>query len=152
MKNLMLAGFVMAGLCLAGCSEAPTRKEFLAKETSSFQCYCVSNAVTAETALLDCVRYAEQCQQAGVKGILYDEVFARIYGRLYLVARHLGHNAEAEQHLQKFAYFDTLAHTLPRQNDQPQEEMERAIEKKFDSDLQIAWKNQSGPNTTGSTP
>ena len=152
MKCLMFSGIVLAGVCLVGCAKYPTREEFLAKEARCVQYYCASNALTAEAALLECARYAKQCQEAGVNGILYDEVFARIYGRLYLVERHLGHNAEAEQYLQKYARFHAVSSSLARQTGRPHGEMERLIEQKFDRSLQIAWKTQRGTDGTGRSP
>jgi hypothetical protein len=152
MKRLMVSGFVLAGVCLAGCTKSPSREEFFAKEAKCVQYYCASNAPTAEAALLECARYAEQCQKAGVKGILYDDVFARIYDRLYLVERHLGHSAEAEQCLQKYARFHAVSSTLARQTGRPHGEMERLIEQKFDHGLQTAWKTQRGTNATGRSP
>jgi hypothetical protein len=152
MERLMLSSFVLAGVCLVGCGKSPTRAEFLAKEAKCVQDYCASNAPTAEAALLECARYTQQCQKAGVKGILYDEVFARTYGRLYLVARHLGHNEEAEQYLQKYACFHAVSSSLARRTGRPHGEMERLIEQKFDRGLQTSWRSQRGTNATGRSP
>ena len=150
MKHITSASILVAGLCLVGCAKPPTAKEFLAKEGKCLECYCRSNALTAETALLDCVLYAQKCQKVGVNDILYDEVFARMYGRLYLVERHLGHNADAEQYLEKYAHFHGIAGSLARYTGRPHGEMERLIEQKFDSDLQVAWK--VGPRTNATDP
>ncbi len=147
MKRITLACIIIAGLFVAGCAKHPARDEFRVKEAKCLQCYCASNAVTAEAALLECARLAQQCQQAGVEGVPYDEVFARTYGRLYLVERHLGHNAEAEQYLEKYAHFHAVASSLARQTGRSHGEMERLIEQKFDSNLQVAWK--AGQNTNG---
>lgn len=152
MERGILAYLIMAGLFLAGCGKPPTTEEFLGQEAKCLQYYCASNALTAKAALLDCARYAEECQKAGVKGILYDEVFARTYGRLYLVERHLGHSAEAEQYLEKYARYHAVSSTLARQTGRPHGEMERLIEQKYDQALQPAWKTQRGTNATGISP
>ena len=112
------------------------------KEVECLRCYCASNAVTAETALLECARYAEQCRVAGVEGIQYDEVFARIYGRLYIVERYLGRSVAAEQCLQQYARFHAVSSSLARRAGRSHGQMERLIEHKFDDGLQTAWKTQ----------
>jgi hypothetical protein len=152
MERLMMSGFVLVGVCLAGCAKSPTREEFFAKEAKCVQYYCASNAPAAEAALLECAHYVQQCQKAGVNGILYDEVFARIYGRLYLVERHLGHSEAAEQYLEKYAHFHAVSSSLARRTGRPHGEKERLIEQKFDSALQAAWKAQRGANATGRSP
>lgn len=152
MERFMLGYSIMAGLFLAGCAKPPTMEECLAQEAKCLQCYCASNALTAEAALLDCARDTEACRKAGVKGILYDEVFARTYGRLYLVERHLGHSAEAEQYLEKYARYHAVSSTLARRAGRPHGEMERLIEQKYDQALQPAWKTQRSTNATGISP
>lgn len=142
MKCLTVNGFVLAAVCLAGCAGRPTKEEFSSRESECLKCYCASNAPAAEAALLELERYARQCQTAGVTGIQYDEVFARIYGRLYLVERRLGHSKAAEQYLAKYAHFHALSSTLARRIGRPYGEMERLIEHKFDDGLQAAWKSQ----------
>jgi len=141
-ERFVLIGLVLAGLCLAGCDRSPTKEEFLSKEMQCLQCYCASNAVAAETALLDCARYADACQKAGIDGIQYDEVFARIYGRLYIVERHLGRSEAAEEYLQMYARFHALSSSFARRTGRPYGEMERLIERKFDDGLQVAWRTQ----------
>jgi len=140
MKRFMLVSLALVGLCLAGCDKSPTREQFLSKEWKCLQCYCASNAVVAETALLDCARFAEQCRNAGVEGIQYDEVFARLYGRLYMVERRLGNNEAAEQYLQKYAQFHALLSSRARQTGRPFGEMVKLIDNKFDQGLQTTWK------------
>ena len=152
MKWVILGCVIIAGALLTGCSERLTREGLLAREAYCLRCYCASNAVVAEAALLECVRYAQQCQEAGVKDILYDEVLARTYGRLYLVERHLGHSAEAEQYLQKYARFHAASSSLARRMGRPHGEMERLIEQKFDHGMQTAWRIERGTDATGRLP
>jgi hypothetical protein len=109
-------------------------------ETKALRYYCASSAPAAEAALLDCARYAEKCQKVAVPGIIYDEVFARIYGRLYIVERRLGNGDRAEQCLEKYARFHAASSTLARRTGRPYGEMERLIEEKFNQGLQPAWK------------
>jgi hypothetical protein len=75
-------------------------------------------------------------------GIQFDEVFARNYGRLYLLERRLGHSEAAEKYLEKYAHYHALASTLARRTGRPYGEMERLIEHKFDQGLQVVWKSQ----------
>lgn len=141
-RRLVLIGLVLLGLWLAGCARYPTKEELLSKEAQCLRCYCTSNAVAAEAALLECARCAEQCQTAGIEGIQYDEVFARIYGRLYIVERHLGHSEAAEQYLQKYAHFHAVLSSVARRGGAPYGEMEKLLEHKFDRGLETAWKKQ----------
>ena len=149
MKRFTLTWLMLVALLFAACEKFPTKEAFLAKETKALQAYCSNDVPKAETALLECLDYAKGCQQAGVKGIYYDEVFGRTYARLYLVARHLGHNQEAEQYLQNYAHFHAIASTYARLNNRPYGEMERMFEQKFDRGLQIAWKPQKETNGSG---
>jgi len=142
MKRLVMVGWLVACACLVGCDDSPTRRILLKKEAECLQCYCFSNAPVARAALLDCARYAEQCQAAGVEGIIYDEVFARIYGRLYRVERRLGHTAEAERCLEKYSHFHALNSSVARRTGRPHGEMERLLDDKYDRGLQAAWKTQ----------
>ena len=140
MKRLKLSGIVLAVVCLAGCAGKPTREEFFSRESECLKHYCASNLLAAEAALIELERYAQQCQQAGVGGIQYNEVFLRIYGRLYLVERRLGHSKEAERDLEKYARFHGLSSTLARRMGRPHGEMERLIDEKVDQGLQVGWK------------
>ena len=140
MRHVVVGLVVIGGIFIIGCSNKPTKEEFFAREVQCLRCYCASNAVTAEAALLDCAQYAQQCQQAAVKGISYDEAFARIYGRLYLLERHLGHDAAAEQYLVKYAHYHAACSTVARRTGRPHGEMVRLIENRFDPGLQVMWK------------
>jgi hypothetical protein len=136
----MIGEVVLAGLLLAGCAKCPTREECFAKEARCLSSYCSSNAAVAEAALLDCAAYAHRCEQAGIEGIPYNEVFARLYGRLYLVARYLGHSEVAEQYLEKYAHYHAFASTQARQTGRVHGEMEALIRRKFDQGLEVAWR------------
>lgn len=138
----VLGGFVLAGVCLIGCAKYPTREEFLKMEAECLKCYCVSNATAAKAALLECIRYARRCQKAGIKGIQYDEVLARTYGRLYLVERHLGNSGRAEQYLQEVVQIYSGPSSVPGQTGQPPVEIWTLIEEKIDRGLIVAWKTQ----------
>lgn len=142
LERLVLSGLVLAGVCLVGCAQSPTREEFLRKEAECLKCYCASNGAAAEAALLECARYARQCQKAGVNGIKYDEVCARIYGRLYLVERHLGNSGTAEHYLQKVVPFYALPSSVPGRTAPPTANMQTLIEEKVDRGLKVAWKTQ----------
>jgi hypothetical protein len=142
MDRLIAVGLLLAAFCLAGCSEPPTKEKFSSRELKCLQCYCRSNAVSAEAALLECARYADACQKAGVKGIQYNEVSARIYGRLYLVEQHLGHSMAAEQFLQKYAKFRADSARVAGNAGLLRPEVERMIERELDHGLRTVWQSQ----------
>jgi hypothetical protein len=148
-QRLLLAGLVVAGLCLGGCAPTLSKEEFQTKEVSCLQAYCASNALAAEASLRECAQYAEACQRAGIQGIQYDEVFARIYGRLYVVERRLGQSQMAEECLQRYARHHAVLSSLARQTGRPHGEMERLIEVKFDDGMQTAWKDGENRDATG---
>lgn len=139
-RSFLVLGFIAAGLAFAGCGKPPTRQELLSREVKALHCYCASNAAVAETALLECARYVERCRQAGVEGIQYDEVLARTYGRLYLVARRLGHHPAAEQYLACYARVHARLSPEARRAARPCGEMERLIRNEYDGGLQTTWK------------
>jgi hypothetical protein len=142
MKRFTLSNFVLAVVCLAGCAGRPSREELLSIETECLRCYCASNALEAEAALRKLERYARRCQSASVTGIQYEEVFGRIYGRLYLLERRLGNSKAAEECLEQYAHFHGISSSLARRTGWPHGEMEKLIEHKFDDGLQIKWKSQ----------
>jgi hypothetical protein len=142
MKIMVIICSVVLSLCLSGCSERPTREQFLGNAARSLQCYCASNAPSAEAALMEFERYAHQCRRAGIKGIPYDEVLARTYARLYLLERHLEHEAAAERYLENYGHFYTTQGSLARQMDRPPGDMESLIQHKYDEGLRPRWKNQ----------
>ncbi len=136
----LLMGLVIAGLGCSGCRPPPTREKLLSCEVRALHCYCASNAVVAEAALLDCARYAEQCRQAGVGGIAYDEILALTYGRLYVVARGRGRDEAAERYLIQYARFHARLSTEARRSAGVYGDMERVISHKFDGGLRTAWR------------
>lgn len=133
--------FVIAGVCLAGCTqEHATRAELTRKEIKSMKAYCTGKAPAAEAALLECARYSARCQREGVSGILFDEVFARTYGRLYLVEKHLGKQRAAEEYYQKAAECYQRSYGARRRSIARSHEMQLLIEKELDRGLRVAWK------------
>jgi hypothetical protein len=142
MRWFDLCGCLCAGLCLAGCSQGPTRAEFLRREANSLRCYCTGSAAEAEAALRESERYARRCQQAGIPGILFEEVGARTYGRLYLVEKRLGREAEAEQYLQRAAECYRRSRAAASNRPWPARELRHLIEQETDRGMQVAWKRQ----------
>jgi len=139
--NYCFSIFVIAGMCVSGCmQEHATRAELTRKEIKSLKSYCTGTAQNAEAALRECERYCGCCQRDGVSGIRFDEVFARTYGRLYIVEKHLGKNAAAEEYFQKAAalYHKSLA-ANGRSVVRPHE-MQLLLEKELDRGLKVAWK------------
>ena len=139
--NLNLMMVIIAGLCFTGCDEErATRAQLIKKERESLKCYCTGNAHTAEASLLECERYSRECLRQGVSGIIYDEVFARTYGRLYLVNKHLRRNEAAEHYYRLAAdHYQRALGTIHRSIARPQE-MITLIEKELDQGLRIAWR------------
>jgi hypothetical protein len=152
MKNVILCCTILVSVFLAGCGNPPSKQEFLAMEAECVRCYTQSNALAAEAALLECVRFAEQCQKAGVRGILFDEVFARLYGRLYVVARHLGHNTQAERYLEKYGRYHAALSTLTRRTGHPHGEMVNLIKEKYDHGLHPVWMQDPDAVVLGRSP
>jgi hypothetical protein len=137
----MMAGYmVAASVLLTGCAQQPTLEEFVKREAQCLRHYCESDAIQAENALRDCLKYVQACERAGVTGISYDEVFARLYGRVYLVQRHLGQSREAEETLEKYARFNAAYSREGRELGRPHGDMEKLIEHRYDEGLRKAWK------------
>jgi hypothetical protein len=141
MKRVALIMSVCAVAWFAGCFRQPTKSEFLKIEADCFRCYCFSNAPVAEAALLECERYARQCQENSVNDILYDEVLFRTYGRLYLVSRHLGKRQAAEEYLQKAAECQRRFSGNPARTNRPTMVMRGLIEQDVDHGLTVVWKS-----------
>jgi hypothetical protein len=142
MKGLASIGTALAVAGAVGCSKQPTKSEFLRIEADCFKCYCFSNAPVAEAALLECERYAHQCREHSVNHIPYDEVLFRIYGRLYLVSKHLDRSQAAEQYLQKAAECYRRSSGNPARTNRPTMVMRGLIEQDVDQGLTVAWKTQ----------
>ncbi len=139
MRPLAISIFVLTVAGLVGCSQPATRTEFIKKDAECLRCYCASNAISAETALLELNDYALQCQKEGVTGILYDEVFTRIYGRLYLVEEHLGKRQAAEAYLQQAIAHYRGSGGSPRQGGLPAQEIRDLILREANTGPQVAW-------------
>ncbi len=139
--NICVAIPIIAGVFLAGCTQQhATRAELIKKEIAALKSYCTGNARTAEAALLDSERYSRCCQLAGVNGILFDEVFARTYGRLYLVEKHLGKSGAAEEYFQKAAEHYQRSFAARGRSITGPHAMQLLIEKELDAGLKVAWK------------
>jgi hypothetical protein len=141
--NHHLSILLLAGACVAGCTqEHATRAGLTGKEISSLKAYCTGNARAAEAALLETERYSRCCQREGVGGILFDEVYARTYGRLYLVERRLGNNRAAEEYFQKAAECCRRSLAARGRSVEGPRGLQLLIEKEMDSGLRVAWKTE----------
>ena len=142
MKPLALTIFVLTAAGLVGCSKPATRTEFIRKEMVCLHCYCASNAVVAETALLELDQYALQCQKEGVSGIAYDQMFTRLYGRLYLVEKHLGERRAARYYLQKAVrHYQSSGHG-PWQTNLPPSQIQDLVIREANPGLNVAWQHR----------
>jgi hypothetical protein len=142
MKPLALSIIVLTGVGLVGCSKPATRTEFIRKDVACLRCYCASNAIVAEKALLELDQYARQCQKEGVSGILYDEVFSRIYGRLYLVEKQLGERRAAEHCLQKAVQHYQSSGHVPSQTGPPLPQIQELVIRAANPGFNLAWQNR----------
>jgi hypothetical protein len=145
MKRPMIGSVVAAGVFLAGCGERPTKQEFLARELNALESYCTADAMTAHDALRVSVVYIEKCRKLGVQGILYDEVLARSYGRLYLVERHLGHSADAEECLRKYMQILAVSNSRATVERGGRSSLEHLVAERVDGDLHASWKSTNTP-------
>ncbi len=138
-KSRIAVGIVgtLGLMWFAGCSRRPTRLEFLRMESVALNCYCASNAPTAEAALVHLAQCARQCQNARVSGIQYDEVLSRAYGRLYLIERRLGHAKEAKQYLN--AYLQASSRGMARGLGLAHAGTETTMARTLDEGLRPAW-------------
>jgi hypothetical protein len=142
MKCVAMSAIVVAGAVLAGCSEQATKTGFLTKNAEFLQCYCASNAATAETALLGLVRYTEQCQKEGVNGILYDEVFAHTYARLCVVEQHLRKSQAAEEYSRRALEHYQRSGLSIRQRNLSAAMVHEPLEAAADPGLIMAWRRR----------
>lgn len=132
---------VLGGVWLVGCSKPPSRTEYLQEETECLRIYCTSNAITAESGLIDCIQFLRQCQKAKMGGIIYDEDFMRIYGRLYLVETHLGKKKEAEEYFQEAVKCDERVGSGSQSPAPNTNQLRQFFENDLDQGLKVAWKN-----------
>jgi hypothetical protein len=141
--NRFLSMVVIVGVWVSGCTqEHATRADLARREIASLRSYCTGTARAAEADLLECERYSCVCQREGVSGIRFDEVFARTYGRLYLVERHLGRKRAAEEYLQKAAEFYRRSYAPSVRSVARPKEIQLLIEKELDRGLRVAWKTE----------
>lgn len=126
---------VLLGLC--GCAERPTRQQLISREKETLESYCSGDVVSAESDLIECIRYAQRCREAGVPGIDYEQTLARLNGRLYLVERHLGKEEQANRCLQELrARSESQGRPLA-----VTEDVDKLIRMRFDKGLEIAWQH-----------
>ena len=142
MNYVILLVLIVAGCGFTGCSEKATRTEFRKRDVSCLRCYCASNALTAETALLELARYAGRCQNEKVSGIPYDDIFARTYARLYLVEKHLGKSQAAQQHLRDALEYYKRSGRKPGSLDLAPAMVGELLAQKADLSLAVAWSRQ----------
>jgi hypothetical protein len=137
-----VAWCVLAGVVLAGCSKPATRAEFRKKELETFRCYCAGNIAAAESSLFEFEGYTKRCQQEGVAGILFNDVYARTYARLYQVEKGLGKPEAAERYLRQAAANYQSARAQAGLTNWPPRELRHLVEREFDRGLRVAWKSQ----------
>lgn len=87
---------------LTACHRAgPSDTEFFSKATELAERYLNTNALGAEAAMHELKAYTQQCQRNGTRYVDFDQHYAAIYSRLYLVEKKLGKNAAAEEDFRK---------------------------------------------------
>ncbi len=133
---------VLVSAMLLGCSPKASRTEFVRKDVQCLRCYCASNAVIAEAALLDLVEYAERCQQESVSGILYDQVLGRAYARLFLVEEQMGKRQAAEWSYGKALEHYQRAGLSRGRTNLMVGRVREVVEMMADPNLSVAWRRE----------
>jgi len=106
---MKLSAFIVLSISLiTGCSRGPDASEVFAKSAELIDQYLHTNAVSAESVMLQLEGYTRACEKAGYRGsasgdVPLDKAYAAVYSRLYLVEKELGKKQEADQHYAKAA-------------------------------------------------
>jgi hypothetical protein len=87
--------------CLIGCRRAPDEFEYVANVTRLLDQYLNTNASGAGAAMLELEKYTRECERLGSREIKFNQHYAAIYSRLYLVEKALGKDNAAAEHYRK---------------------------------------------------
>jgi hypothetical protein len=96
----------LATLCIitasmsSSCSKRASPGDYLIHVSKAVDCYIHTNVIGAEAAMLDAEHYTKQCERTRVYGINFDQHYAAIYSRLYLVETALGNTNNAAKYYQ----------------------------------------------------
>jgi hypothetical protein len=142
--TLLAAGVV----CLPGCSKAPSGTQYLRTTYDFLVRYCTNDAVSAEAALLEWEAYAIQGHKAKVWRIKFDQEFAAIYGRLYLVERHLGKMEEAKMYFQKCVEWCHRMNMRERRPLLSDDEIRVWLEERIDRDWPSKWRQRRSASSS----
>ena len=85
---------ILLGTLLVGCGAGPSDVEVFTKTTEAVDSYLHTNALGAETVMLQLERATHAWEKAGYRGggpgaISLDQAYASLYSRLYLVEKEL---------------------------------------------------------------
>lgn len=143
MPPLAFLSVVLIVVCLVGCSKVPSAVDHFAKVTELLDRYMNTNAVEAEAAMFASEQFTRMCEKAGSNGIEFDQFYAAVYSRLYLVDKELNKQDAAKR------YYQMAAEKLQKMNAidkkpplSPAEVRERieGVDAYFEAPL---WKGQS---------
>jgi hypothetical protein len=92
-------------LAIAGCTQSGTRAltggEYVVRLGEFLEVYLTTNAPAAEAAMIELLRLTQECERARTSHIEYDQQYAAIYSRMYLVQKKMSKTAEAQANHQK---------------------------------------------------
>jgi hypothetical protein len=92
--------------------------------------------------MLELEQYTRQCEKAGTRGIKFDQYYAAVYSRLYLVEKELGKHEAAEQYYQKAAESWQKFYAKEGQPRLTDEQMRKQIEEVNQRFQVPTWKGQ----------
>jgi hypothetical protein len=90
--------------------------------------YLGTNAIGAETTMLKLEGYTLRCEKKGSGDIPFDQCYASIHSRLYLIEKHLGKSEAAERYYALAAKEWTRTYTASGQTAPTPEKMREQIE------------------------
>ena len=85
-------------ICGLGCQRGRDETSYFAKSIDCLDHYLNTNAPSAEAAMLELERFTQDCEKVGSQGIDFNEYYAALYSRLYLLSHKLGKHENASRY------------------------------------------------------
>lgn len=133
---------VLAVACITSCRRAPDETEHFTHAALLLQQYLTTNALGAEAAMLELEKYTRECEKAGSREIKFNQHYAAIYSRLYLVDKALGKQPSADRYYQLAADYwlkEFSKRDLPQPTPQQIREQIEKVDRHFE---EPQWKGQ----------
>ena len=131
---------------LASCSRAPSSVDLFSKTTELLDQYLNTNALGAESAMLQLERYTHDCEKAGYRSglgdVKLDQAYGAVYARLYLVEKTLGKQQAADQYYQRASEYLVKTYATAGQPRPTPEQIREQIEGVDRYFVEPQWKNQ----------